>query len=152
MEKISKKMFYIYENWYYVRVELSGWMGSVSYGLGADLSLPPCLSVTIGVWTLAHKSDPRAEISGEIVWYDALARPEVLLPWWFVCACAGFLQLFYHIRGNEMNCLLGSRDIWKCSRHLLVPVSLTCGRISHPVGSSELCSQNRLFFNHFALL
>ena len=23
--------------------------------------------------TLAHKSDPRAEISGEIVWYDALA-------------------------------------------------------------------------------
>ena len=55
-------------------------MGSVSYGVGADLSLPPCLSVTIGIWTLAYKSDPRAEISGEIVWYDALApRPEVLL-------------------------------------------------------------------------
>ena len=65
-------------------------MGSVSYGLGADLSLPPCLSVTIGIRTLAHKSDPRAEISGEIVWYDALApRPEVLLSWCFVCACAG---------------------------------------------------------------
>ena len=41
---------------------------------------------------LAHKSDPRAEISGEIVWYDALApRPEVLLSWHFVCACAAFL-------------------------------------------------------------
>ena len=38
-------------------------MGSVSYGLGANLSLPPCLSVTIGIWTSAHKSDPRAEIS-----------------------------------------------------------------------------------------
>ena len=67
-------------------------MGSVSYGLGADLSLPPCLSVTIGISTLAHKSDPRAEISGEIVRYDALApHPEVLLCWRFICACAGSL-------------------------------------------------------------
>ena len=92
MEKISRRLFYIYRNWYYLRVELSGWMGFVSYGLGADLSLPPCLSVTIGIWTLTHKSDLRAEISGSIVWYDALApRPEVLLSWCFVCACAGFL-------------------------------------------------------------
>ena len=89
MEKISRKLFYIYGNWYYVWVELSGWMGSVSYGLGADISLPPCLSVTIGIWTLARKSDPRAEISGEIVRYDALApRPEVLLYWYFLSACA----------------------------------------------------------------
>ena len=67
-------------------------MGFVSYGLGADLFLPLCLSVTIGIRTSAHKSDPRAEISGEIVWYDALApRPEVLLSWCFVCACAGSL-------------------------------------------------------------
>ena len=37
-------------------------------------------------------SHPRAEISGEIVWYDALApRPEVLLAWYFVCACPGWL-------------------------------------------------------------
>ena len=69
-------------------------MGSVTYGLGADLSLPHCLSVTTGIWTLAHKSDPRAEISGEIVWYDALApRPEVLLSWYFVCACAILQEL-----------------------------------------------------------
>ena len=92
MEKISRRLFYISRNWCYLWFELSGWMGSVSYGLGADLSLPPCLSVTIGIWTLTHKSDPRAEISGEIVWYDALApRPEVLLSWRFVCACAGSL-------------------------------------------------------------
>ena len=67
-------------------------MGSVSYGLGADLSLslPPCLSVTIGIKTLAHKNDPQAEISGEIVRYDALApRTEVLLSCCFLCACAG---------------------------------------------------------------
>ena len=63
-------------------------MGFVTNGLGADLSLPPCLSETIGIRNLAHKSDPRAEISGDIVWYDALApRPEVLLSWHFVCAC-----------------------------------------------------------------
>ena len=33
----------------------------------------------------------------------------------------------------------------ECLRHLLVPVSLTCGRISHLVGCSELRSQNRPF-------
>ena len=33
-----------------------------------------------GFLNQAHKSDPRAEISGEIVWYASLApRPEVLL-------------------------------------------------------------------------
>ena len=67
-------------------------MGSVTNGLGAALSLPQCLSVTTGIWTLTHKSDLRAEISGSIVWYDALApRPEVLLSWYSVCACAVFL-------------------------------------------------------------
>ena len=107
MDKISRRLFYKYRNWYHVWVELSGWTGSVSHGLGADLSLPPCLSVTIGIWTLAHKSDPRAEISGEIVRYDALApRPEVLLSWCFVCACAGPSYCSsYHIRGNKMNCI-----------------------------------------------
>ena len=107
MEKISRRLFYIYRNWYYLWVELSGWMGSVSYGLGADLSLPPCLSATIGIWTLAHKSDPRAEISGEIVWYEALEpRPEVLLSWCFVCACAvPSNSSSYHIPENEMNCV-----------------------------------------------
>ena len=86
-EEITRTLSYIYIDWYYLWIELSGWMGYVSYGLGADLSLPPCLSVTVGIWTLAHKSDPRAEISGEIVRYDALApRPEVLLSWYFTCA------------------------------------------------------------------
>ena len=45
MEKLSRRLFYIYGNWYFLWVELSGWMGSVSYGLGADLSLPPSLPV-----------------------------------------------------------------------------------------------------------
>jgi len=93
-EEITRTLSYIYGNWYYLWIEQSGWMGSVSYGLGADISLPPCLSAAIGIWTLAYKSDPWAEISGEIVWYDALApRPEVLLSWYFTCACTHCLDL-----------------------------------------------------------
>ena len=142
---MSRRLFYIYRNWYYLWVELSGWMGSVTYGLGADLSLPPCLSVTTSIWTLAHKSDPQAEISGEIVWYDALApRPRVLLSWrFFAHAQLSSNSSPYHIRGNEMNWLKWIHA--QCSRHLLVPVSLTCRRISHLVGWSELGSENRPF-------
>ena len=43
---------------------------------------------------LGTKSDLRAEISGSIVRYDALApRPEVLLLWYFVGACAATQEL-----------------------------------------------------------
>ena len=152
MEKISSRLFYIYRNWYCLWVELGGWMGSVSYGLGADLSLPPCLSVTIGIWTLSHKSDPRAEISGEIVWYDALApRPEVLLSWCFFLRMRRLSLTQFSPYMWEWNELRRVKWVHECSRHLLVPVFLTCGRISHLVGWSELRFQNRLFWNHFAL-
>ena len=74
------------------------WMkGSVTYGLGADLSLPHYLSVTGGIGTSAYKSDHRAEMYGNIVRFDALApSAELLFSWvfWeFVCACAVFLGL-----------------------------------------------------------
>ena len=93
MGETTATLFYKYRNWYYLWVELSGWVGSVTNGLGADLSLPPCLSVTTGIWNLTHKSDLRAEISGSIVWYDALAPcPEVLLSWCFVRACAASFE------------------------------------------------------------
>ena len=127
------------------------WMGSVSHGLGADLSLPPCLSVTIGIWTLVHKSDPRAEISGEIVRYDALApRPQ------FCCLCVLFAHaqapfncvLFahaqapsnsgsYYIQGNEMNCE-GSSEYMIMFMSFTRASFLTYRRISHLVGWSEL--------------
>ena len=100
------------------------WMkGSVTYGLGADLSLPQCLSVTTGIWTLTHKSYLRAEISGSIVWYDALApRPEVLLSWNFVCACAVLLELKFIPHSwekvsNRVNLRAGT-----VSYHLLVRI------------------------------
>ena len=107
-EEKTRTLCYICRNWYYLRIELSGWKGSVTYGLGADLSLPQCLSATTGIWTLTHKSDLRAEISGSIVRYGALApRPEVLLSLYLVRACALSCNWSsYHIPGK--NILLGS--------------------------------------------
>ena len=76
--------------------ELSGWKRSVRYGLGADISLPHWLETSI--WNLAHKSGHRAQISGNIVWYDAPAPlPEVLLSCYLVCACAATLKLKFSI-------------------------------------------------------
>ena len=80
----------IYSSCYQLLIELSGRKGSVTYGLGTDISLPPCDRYL----KLGSKSDLRAEISGIIVWYDALApRSEVLLLWYFVGACAITLEL-----------------------------------------------------------
>ena len=46
-----------------------------------------------------YNSKLRAEISGNIVRYDALSpRSEVLLSWYFVCACAATHELkWYHL-------------------------------------------------------
>ena len=83
----------IYRNRYQLLIELSGRKGSVTYGLGADISLPPSLPGDRYL-KLGSKSDLRAEISGTIVRYDALApRPEVLLLCYFVGACAATLEL-----------------------------------------------------------
>ena len=65
---------------------------------------------------LGSKSDHQAEISGNIVRYDALApRPEVLLSWFLVCACAVFLELnivpyvlVKHVHLGSSKYLLGS--------------------------------------------
>ena len=66
--------------------------GSVTYGLGPDISLSHCLET--GIWGLAHKSDHRTEISGSILWYDALVpRPEILHYWYFICACTVSIKL-----------------------------------------------------------
>ena len=108
-----------------------------------------------GIWTLALKSDPRAEISGEIVWYDALApRPEVLLSWCIVCACAGpSNSSSYHIRGNEINWVRSSEYVTVFTAFVITRASyLNMRAISLLVGWSELSSQNRPFCNHFALL
>ena len=61
MEGKTRTLSYILE--IATKCELSEWKGSVTYGLGADISLLHCLET--GIWNLAHKSDHRAEIFGE---------------------------------------------------------------------------------------
>ena len=78
MEETTGALRSINRNYWLSEIEPSGRKGSVTYGLGADISLPPSQPGDRYL-KLGSKSDHRAEISGNIVWYDALApRPEVL--------------------------------------------------------------------------
>ena len=54
MEEITSRLLHIYRTRWLLQVELSGWKGSVQYGLGADISLPPCLAT--GIWILVPKA------------------------------------------------------------------------------------------------
>ena len=82
MEEITGTLLYIYWSYYYVSIELSGWKGSVSYGLGADISLPHCLAT--GIWTLAHpKKRPPGRNLGEhrsVRRSGTVSRGTVVLP------------------------------------------------------------------------
>ena len=153
MEKISRSLFYIYRNWYYVWVELSGWKGSVSYGLGADLSLPSCLSVAIGIWTLAQKSDhgpkSRGKSFGTTLWHHV--QRYCSLGVLFAHAQLPSNSNSYHIRGVEMNCV-------ESSEYMTMFTSFTRASflnmyIGHLVFCwSERRSQNRPFCIQFASL
>ena len=110
MEKLSARLSYICRNWYHLWIELSGWMGSVSYGLGADLSLPPCLSVTTGIWNLAPKatSGPKSRGAsfGTTLWHHV--QRYCCLGVLFAHAHVPSNSSSYHIRGNEMNWIASS--------------------------------------------
>ena len=54
MEEITGKFLHIYRSFYMLQIDPSGWKGSVSNGLGADISLPHCLAT--GIWNLAPKA------------------------------------------------------------------------------------------------
>ena len=54
MWEITRTLSCIYRHCYLVTIELSEWKGSVTYGLGADISLPPYLAT--GIWNLAPKA------------------------------------------------------------------------------------------------
>ena len=87
MEEITGTVLYIYRNWSLcrVRTELGGWKGYVSNGLGADMSLPPCLIGGRQVSeTWAHSiSDPRAEISGILVMVRRSSATSRSTTYWF---------------------------------------------------------------------
>ena len=52
--KNRRTLIYIYGNYLLQLIEPSGWKGFVTYGLGADTSLPHCLAT--GIWTLVEKA------------------------------------------------------------------------------------------------
>ena len=54
MEEITGTLWYIYRNCSMLDIDPSGWKGYVTYGLGADISLPPCLAT--GIWNLVPKA------------------------------------------------------------------------------------------------
>jgi len=54
MEEITGTLLYIYRNCSMLGIDPSGWKRSVQYGLGADISLPPCLAT--GIWNLVPKA------------------------------------------------------------------------------------------------
>ena len=97
----------IYIKKYVIITNSVEWMKGICHTWSRGRHFSPSLPsrpVTTGIRNSAlPKSDPRAEISGEIVWYDALApRPEVLL-------------LFSSIYGNSVLWVFCLR-IRKCPR------------------------------------
>ena len=54
LEEVTENLWQIYGNDAILQVEPSGWKGFVTYGLGADTSLPPCLATVF--WTLVPKA------------------------------------------------------------------------------------------------
>ena len=130
MEKISRRLFYIYRNCYYSPIGRAEWMIGICliWSRGRLISPPPPSVCQVSVPYLTK----RPEISGVIVWYEALApRPELLLSWCFLCACAALLNSStYYIRGIKW-IVKGQVTTWQCSRRSLVQVSLTCRSVFH---------------------
>ena len=54
LEEVTGNLWHIYGNDALLRIEPSGWKGFVIDGLGADISLPPCLAT--GIWNLVPKA------------------------------------------------------------------------------------------------
>ena len=105
MEEITGNTFiYIYRNDQLLETEASGWKGSVTYGLGADISLPQCLAT--GIWNLAPKAitgpKSRGTSFGTTLWHRvqrycahfALFMQMSVLGCLF-WASASFLELLY---------------------------------------------------------
>ena len=103
MEEIGRPMVYIYRNCNYLWSELRGWKGFVTYGLGADISLPPCLET--GIWTsltkATHGPKSRGKSFGTTLWHRVQRY-----------CCLGILlahaqsygtRISYHIRGKDRN-------------------------------------------------
>ena len=85
------------------------WMNGICLTWSRDRLISP--SLPVGDDRYLNLSSQKRPTGRNLGGHRLVPRPEVLLSWCFVCACAvPSNSSFYHIRGNEMNCLLGSRE------------------------------------------
>ena len=119
MWEIITALLYMQRNCYKPLIELSEWKGFVAWSKGRHFS--PSLHGDRYL-KLGFQSDLRAEISGSIVWYDALApRPEALLSCCFDGACTVSLEKKF-----LLNCKVNHKQPSHCFKHhLLVRISST---------------------------
>ena len=93
---------YIYRNDTLLEVVPSGWKGSVTYGLGADISLPHCLAT--GIWSLVLKatsgSKTRGTSFGTTLWHH-VQRYCTQFPCFMQIMCLEYS--FSHGRTNLFN-------------------------------------------------
>ena len=120
MEERTRTLLYIYRNCNLRWIELSGWKGSVTYGLGADISLPPC-PTSFGrkvsetrLTKATHGPKSRGRSFGTTLWHQVQR---------YCCLVVSFAHAqfpsnssTYHIRGNEINCLRSSDQVNTSSR------------------------------------
>ena len=92
MDEITGAPCYIYTNSWLYQIDPSGRKGSVSYGLGADISLPPCLAT--GIWNSAPKatSGPKSRGAsfGTALWHHVQRYCAILFVFMLIC-CSGCL-------------------------------------------------------------
>ena len=126
MEKISRRLFYIYRNWYYLsRAE---WMNGICLIWSRGRLISPSLPIGDDRYlNLNSQKRPPGRNLGEhrsVRRSGTTSRGTVVLVFCLRmrrCPLTLVLTIFVGMKANTC----------QCSRHLFVPVSLTCGRISH---------------------
>ena len=105
-EKLAGIILHIYRIYLIHRTDSSGWKGSVSHGLGADISLPPCLAT--GIWNLGPKATP-----GPKSWGPSLGTTL----WRHVQRYCARFRVFMVIYGNPVTLSAHARlcENWTCT-------------------------------------
>ena len=108
---------------------MSGWKGFVTHGLGADISLPPCLAT--GIWKLAPKASSgpksRGASFGATLWHHV--QGYCFLGIYFAHAHFPYKWNSYLIGGKNI-CIVSTKSNPDAVKkyHLWVRVSLASGK------------------------
>ena len=113
MEKISRKLFYIYRNWYYL-MSRAEWMNGICLIWSRGRLISPSLPVGDDRYlNLSSQKRPTGRNLGGnrlVRRSGTTSRGTVVLVFCLRMRRFPPTVVLYHIRGNEMNCLLGSRE------------------------------------------